>query len=162
VTGDLRKTTNHSYLFTGCQYWPSDQDEHDVYQQDEEWESWDDNRILKTYSDNGNSTSYSDYSRHYDHSFWPCSIIEKTSKAYTVRIHQSQFEDEQPWSQNNVPRILVEYPREAIHYFVKPRMSDQYLKGAFRHSIGIPDSMFPEHWKNLKKTSKNDAPSEIF
>jgi flavodoxin len=159
VTDDLRKTTNHSYLFTGCQYWPSDEDENDVYHQYEEWKSWDDDKILKTYSFNGagDSMYYSDYSRHYDHAFWPCSILEKTKKSYTVRIHQSEFNDEQPWSYNNVPRILTDYPREAIHYFVKPRMSDQRLKGVFRHSIGIPDIMFPGHWKNLRKKSTNDT-----
>jgi hypothetical protein len=150
VTGDLRTTTNHSYLFTACQYWPNDEDENDVYQQDAEWESWSDEKILETYAESGKLTEYRDYSRHQDHDFWPCSILQKTDKTYTVRIHQSQFGDEQPWSTHSVPRILIEYPREAIHYIVKPRMSDQHLQGVFRHSIGIPDAMFPEQWKNLK------------
>jgi hypothetical protein len=151
VTGDLRQTIDHPYLFTGCQYWPSDQDEFEVYQKDAKWEKFSDKEILKTYADDGQWDDFSEYAHHFDHLYWPCSILKRTANnTYTVRMLQSPFEDVQPWWQHNVPRLLKNYPRKAIRYFVKPNMSDHHLDGVFRHPIGIPDSMFPEEWKNLK------------
>ena len=155
VTGDLRHTTNHTYLFTGCYYKKSEQDEDSIYyQQDADWTKLSDEQLLERYADdNGNDEyGYREYAHHRDHSYWPCSVLKRNNDAtfYTVRIHQSLFSSTQPWAELGVPRLLTNYPRSAIHYFVKPNMSDQQLDGAFRHSIGIPNDMFPEQWKNLR------------
>jgi hypothetical protein len=104
--------------------------------------------------------------------YWPCSVLVQeesndedenededddgiSGDTYTVTIHQSDFYDPTPWSNNELPRILYNYPREAIRYFVRPYASDQHLPNAFRHSIGIPDAIFPPQWKNLPKTKGN-------
>jgi hypothetical protein len=151
VTGELRTTSEHPYLFTGCQYWASAQDEHEIFQKEANWTKLSDEEILDLYADgSSNKDSFRGYKVHLDYTYWPCSILKQSgsdSRAYTVRIHQSPFEDEQPWEKQNVPRLVTNYPREAIHYFVKPNMSDQQLDGAFRHPIGIPDGMFPTQWK---------------
>lgn len=151
ISGDLRATSDHPYLFTGCQYWASSQDEHTIFQKEADWMKLGDEEILDLYADpSSNEDAFGGYEVHRDHTYWPCSILKQSedgSKTYTVRIHQSPFEDEQPWERYGVPRLVTNYPRAAIHYFVKPNMSDQQLDGTFRHPIGIPDSMLPPQWK---------------
>lgn len=74
---------------------------------------------------------------------------------YIVRMHPAPFsDDELPWHTNDVPRILQNYPRQGIHYFVHPHAIDQHLPGVFRHPIGIRDEMFPDQWKNLAQKKK--------
>lgn len=151
VTGDLRKESDHPYLFTGCQYWPSKQDEDKVYNKaSPAWWAMEDDEILREFASNG-SHLRGNYTTHEDRSHWPCSVIrEEDGGSYTVRIHQAGWDDQQPWDKNDVPRFLTNYPRDSIHYFVKPYKGDQYLPGAFRHPIGIRDEIFPEQWKNRK------------
>jgi hypothetical protein len=155
ISGDLRKTVDHPYLFTACRYYPSEVDEDEVYQESyEEWVDKSDENILRWYSDVGTDYDYSTdlgYQTHHDYTHWPCSVLyEEQLGTYTVRIEQSPFHDTMPWHENGVPRILTSYSRANIHYFVKPYAADQFLPGAFRKELGIPDDMFPEHWKNLK------------
>jgi len=154
ISGDLRETVDHPYLFTACQYYASEDDEHDVYQEEyAEWVDLSDEDILTEYSSSSKGYGYWDsggYSTHGDYTHWPCSVLlEEQVGTYTVRIHQSDYEDSMPWAENEVPRILTSYSRANIHYFVKPFAADQFLASAFRHPLGIPDEMFPEHWKNL-------------
>lgn len=40
-------------------------------------------------------------------------------------------------------------PPVAIEFVHKPYQSDMYWSGAFRHSIGIPDDIFPSLWKDM-------------
>ena len=157
ISGDLRETVNHPYLFTACQYYASESDEHENYQEEyAEWTELSDEKILKYYAERGTDYGYWDkggYSTHGDYTHWPCSVLyEEQMGTYTVRIHQSIYEDTLPWEENDVPRILTSYSRANIHYFVKPFAGDQFLPGAFRHPLGIPDEMFPDHWKNRKNT----------
>ena len=149
VTGDLRKVSNHSHLFTGCKYWLTSQDRHRVFnKRNPVWVEWDDEDILNFYSDEG-SRYNGDYSSHKDKTHWPCSVIrEDDDGTYTVRIHQAHWEDPTRWHRNSLPRFLTKYPRESIHYFVKPYESDQHLPNVFRHPIGLRDEIFPVQWKN--------------
>lgn len=39
-------------------------------------------------------------------------------------------------------------PREAFRFVDSPHTTDMFLENAFRHDIGIPESLFPEAWKN--------------
>lgn len=155
ISGDLRETVNHPYLFTACQYYASEADKDEVYQEEYvEWTDFSDEDILRYYSEKADGYEYWDkkqgYSRHDDYSHWPCSVIyEEQVGTYTVRIEQSPYEEEMPWAINDLPRILTSYSRKNIHYFVKPFASDQFLPGVFRHPLAIPDDMFPEQWKNL-------------
>ena len=47
--------------------------------------------------------------------------------------------------------------REAIKFFNVPYTSDLFLPNTFRKEIGIPDDMFPEHWRNGPATQRKDA-----
>lgn len=153
VTGDLRKVTDHPYLFTGCQYVPSKEDDSRAYRKERpNWESMDDKEILYRFADSGRSYRGDDYKTHSDKSYWPCSILleESNGSTYTVRIHQVDWAHDTTWHKNKVPRLLTNYPREAVHYFVRPYASDQDLPGVFRQPIGLRDEIFPEQWKNRK------------
>ena len=45
---------------------------------------------------------------------------------------------------------ITEVPHKAITFLDKPGTSDQFFHEAFRHSIGIPDDIFPDGpWRNL-------------
>lgn len=159
MSGDLRKTVEHEHLFTACQYWWDDVDEHEFYSDTtiKDWKSLSDAEILERYADDGEE--YSDgvaYSRHKYWRHWPCTVIRREENEghdedlYTVRIHQSPFHDQTDWDKHNLPRILFGYHREGIHYFVQPLKSDQHLPGVFRHPIGIRDDMIPDNWKDLR------------
>ena len=80
---------------------------------------------------------------------------------YIVRIHLPWEKDGDllPWEDNNVPRLIQNYPRKAIHFFVFPYETDQQMPGTFRHSIGIPDAIFPQHWKKVKEEDAPRGPS---
>lgn len=175
ITQDLRTTVNHPYLFTACQYFASIVDENEYPPDGEhqeissdEWKDWSDEKILQVFSNTGTKFIYKDkygrtdqgYSRHRDKSHWPCSVLREEegegmdamgnpTTFYTVRIHQSPFKDETSWHESDLPRILTNYSRSSIHYIVQSYAGDQFIPGAFRHAIGIPDEMFPEQWKNL-------------
>jgi hypothetical protein len=159
VSGDLRKEVHHPYLFTGCQYWASSDDAHEFYvEEDPEWRKQKDKDLLWRYADDGERYGYnyrgktSGYKGHADGSHWPCTVLRQEDNGnYTVRIHQNRLEDQEPWDKNDLPRMLKNYPRDSIRYFVQPYMSDQHLPGVFRHPIGIRDEIFPAHWKNLVK-----------
>lgn len=161
VSGDLRQAVDHPYLFTGCVYHEKDADSHWVYDTEESnWQKLSDSELLETYGGDGSGFHYSSdrgYTKHHDLTHWPCSVLrQEKDGSYTVRIHQSPYEYQQKWDENDLPRILTNYPRESIHYFVKPFSSDQHLPGVFRHPLGIRDEIFPTHWKNLRdKGSRN-------
>jgi hypothetical protein len=176
ITNDLRQTTattdssrepqhhndHHPYLFTACQYDVSNGDDHEVYhRKDFEWRRLTDEKILSLFSDDA-SHDYDgvNYEHHADKSHWPCSVLrqdgEGDSLTYTVRVHQSDWYDSQPWNDNSLPRILTHYPRSGIHYFVQPGESDQHLPGAFRHAIYIRDEIFPPQWKNRPKGQQQE------
>jgi len=152
TTNDLRRVFEHPYLFTGCHYSVSEQDEKEAYhKEDKEWRKLSDELLIETYADDGESLSkgYAErYQFHKDHSIWPCQILKKESDdTYTVRILQNEYEDEQNWDANRAPRLLTNYSQEGIRFIVNPYKSDQHLEGVFRYPLVIPDEIFPEQWK---------------
>lgn len=163
ISGDLRKKVNRPHLFTGCYYYASKHDKDKIYRKpNQKWKSMSDEYILDSYSDDG-SEYVTDYTSHSDHSYWPCSVLYEEEKengdssnsaTYTVRIHQSHWDRTLPWAENGVPRILTNYPRDSIHFFVRPYESDQHLERAFRYPMAIPDDIFPEHWKNKNQQAE--------
>eukprot|EP00536_Pseudo-nitzschia_multiseries_P015474 jgi/Psemu1/246888/estExt_Genewise1.C_8940007 len=166
ISGDLRKTVEHPYFFLGCQYWTEDGPDYSekwYHKTDKPWTSLDDEQILAKYSENGNEFGYDDetgYINHREYSHWPCSVLkEHDDGTYTVRIHQSPLDsyktEETIWSKNDWPRILTNYRRESIHFFIKPESQDHMLPGVFRHHVGLPDGIYPEQWKNMKAQSKH-------
>jgi hypothetical protein len=157
VSGDLRKEVDHPYLFTGCQYWETNQGINSNFTEpNKSWKKMSDADILATYSTSGKEFVYDEggYVDHEERSHWPCSVIREEAKGrYTVRIHMSPLRDVEPattvWSENDLPRILTNYNQASIHYFVKASAIDQKLPEVFRHPVGIPDDLFPKQWKNL-------------
>jgi len=143
------------YLFTGCVYWPSKADNDPVYKKPpaDDWNTWKATEILEEFSDDGETYHYwrsGGYATHSDGIHWPCSVMWKESHSrYVVRIHQQPWQETMPWDENGTPRLLYNYPRSSIHYFVMPDSSDQHLPGVFRHPLVMKDEVFPEQWKNL-------------
>jgi hypothetical protein len=163
VAGDLRARVKHPYLFTGCQYWATSRDDDERFAKSPpkgDWRSMSDDEIFAAYSEpagfyTDNDSGRRSYAQHRDRSHWPCTVLRQESDGkYTVRVHVPFFAKATRWDRNQVPRILTNYSREFIHYFVLPYASDQHLPGVFRHEIGIRDDLFPDHWKNLVTTSE--------
>jgi len=68
---------------------------------------------------------------------------------YTVQVFNyphSTSDDDFP--DEDFALIVTGVPRRAIDFVDAIQSSDQHLKNAFRQSIDIPDSIFPEKWKN--------------
>jgi len=116
------------------------------------WKLLSDKEILSQYAENG--SQFVDDDDYVSPDFWPCSIITKDNgggkinATYTVRIFQSKSHRTAPWEEENEPLFLTNYPRSSIRYFVKPYRRSQHSQGAFRHSIGLPNDMWPEKWRN--------------
>jgi hypothetical protein len=84
--------------------------------------------------------------------FRPCKVIEKDGdSSYLVRMYNQQgghslgnvLPDDKEHYVSNVPR-------GAIRFVDRPYTSDLHIHDSFRHAIGIPDSLFPDAWKDLK------------
>eukprot|EP01083_Nonionella_stella_P128653 389912_1 len=75
-----------------------------------------------------------------------CKIVRRSEdengqSKYLVAI--TKAEGGKTFQVNNVPRSSIELVN-------RPYSSDQHLENGFRHEIQIPDSIFPEKWKDLK------------
>jgi hypothetical protein len=76
-----------------------------------------------------------------------CKIVRRSEDAsngqskYLVAI--TKVEGGRTIQVNNVPRRSIELVN-------RPYSSDQHLENGFRHEIQIPDSIFPEKWRDLK------------
>lgn len=175
ISGDLRETVEHPYVFLACQYETDNKIDYggDRYSNNNpDWKNWNDEEILEEFAVDGEDYGYPNpqlgYINHEEYSHWPCSVLkeeddadneddddDKGGKRYTVRIHQSplnSYETETTlWEEHNLPRLFTNYRRESIRFFVKPESQDHTLPNAFRHHVGVPDGIFPEHWKNLKR-----------
>jgi hypothetical protein len=164
ISGNLRNGVNHSYLFTGCIFETGkiDMIGENYTKPNPSWTSMSDNEILQTYARSG-SRFYQEgedsYRHHSSRSHWPCTVLlpEAEAEEYTVRIHMTPMRGvyngqeivPTAWDENDVPRILTNYPQSSIHYFVKPSATDQMLPGVFRHPIGFPDELFPRQWRKI-------------
>lgn len=47
-------------------------------------------------------------------------------------------------------------PRHAVKIIDQPYSTDVYLKGSFRHEIGVPDGLYPSDWRMTDPKSKGD------
>ena len=45
---------------------------------------------------------------------------------------------------------VVNVPHAACTFVDRPYASDIHIKGAFRHVIGLPDTIFPQAWRDLR------------
>ncbi|KAL3908147.1 MAG: hypothetical protein SGILL_008595, partial [Bacillariaceae sp.] len=157
ISYDLKATVDDPYLFAGCYYRPGKIDQNGTRYQvpNTDWKNLTKAEIMDRYATDGSRyMNIRTYKKHPMRSYWPCSILypDKDDGKYIVRIHQTPFAgkyvSETIWFQNDLPRILHDYPRESIHFFVEPEAADLNLPNAFRHHIGLPDGIFPSRWSN--------------
>ena len=139
---------------TGCVYWETgDEDETDwvesIDEDDiEDWKSLDDETILELFGRPGTDYTGAQENKEFAE-YWPCAVYMKDESNGTavVRIFQSPSNDETEWDSMGIPRFLTDYPMESIKFFHGPYKSDQHLPSAFRHHVGLPDDLVPDHWK---------------
>ena len=75
----------------------------------------------------------------YENYVYQCDILRKNGDTLTVVIL--------PSLDNEKTILIKKFPLAGISFRPKPYSSDQHLKNAFRHYIGISDAIFPEQWK---------------
>ncbi|CAJ1928296.1 unnamed protein product [Cylindrotheca closterium] len=51
-------------------------------------------------------------------------------------------------------------PRNCMKWFDKPESTDMHLPNSFRHSIGIPDDIFPDAWRSHNTRDDGHDPSD--
>ena len=132
------------YLMTGCVYWVTEMDFDPLYQDTKAWEASSSltmEQILKQYADDGEEFQYTNpqkgYTQHEDGLHWPCTVLWQEQEeedgelldTYVVQLHPSPAvsEEDLPWAKHHIPRLLMNYPRSSVRYFVKPYASDQHL-----------------------------------
>ena len=96
------------------------------------------------------------------HNLRPCIILRRENSQLThSRRKQGTRFVVQIRNRPNLPthakvpaghvHIVKQVPRHAIRLTDKIYTTDQHLPTAFRHEIHLPDDVFPEQWKDLKK-----------
>lgn len=79
----------------------------------------------------------------------PCNIVDRYESYDQIRNETKVFYDAKLQLEDNMHFVLKRIPRENIEFVNRQYTSDQHLSESFRHSISIPDEIFPEKWKNL-------------
>ena len=85
--------------------------------------------------------------------WYPCDVLKsnEAENKYTTRIYDkvvTENEDGMLSTGGRTIREVFNTPREAIRFVDKPYHSNQFLENTFRHEIGIPDELFPLHWRD--------------
>ena len=98
----------------------------------------------------------------------PCHILERQSVShrfsandnnyyYTVAVENRPHMPPEEVIQNqndqgdDQEHVVTDVPAAAIRLADEPYTTDQHLANAFRHEIHIPDDVFPEAWKDLRR-----------
>jgi hypothetical protein len=87
--------------------------------------------------------------------YCPCEVLRYEEAAdgtynYTVVVDMPNVSSDKSLPQTmNV--WMGNVPRLAIRFVDVPYSTDMFAPNAFRHSIGIPDDMFPSAWRNKAK-----------
>lgn len=76
-----------------------------------------------------------------------------SSKRYTVKIVDAHEENTSILLQCHIYKrfeyIYMDVPREGIKFIDRPHSTDQWIEGAFRSAIGLPEEMVPHYWRDL-------------
>ncbi len=158
ISSDFNKV-----LFTGCYYYETNEslpqrEEKFQMEPEQSWMNMPIQQVVQKYGRISGNTVYKvdENGTYSDGDFWPCVVVNKSihdegidEDQYIVRIIQSPYHNETLWEKMNVPRLILNYPRSSIRHFYKPYQSDIWLPGVFRHPMGLPDDLFPMHWRNL-------------
>ena len=88
-------------------------------------------------------------------------ILKDGDVVYKIRtrpdtINNSTKESSTEDSSTEWSKHLDGVPRQAVIFADKPYTTDIHMHGAFRHAIGLPESMVPKIWKNLQ-----DPPPDV-
>uniref|UniRef100_A0A7S2MYR8 SET domain-containing protein n=1 Tax=Helicotheca tamesis TaxID=374047 RepID=A0A7S2MYR8_9STRA len=85
----------------------------------------------------------------------PCGILSREVTSDGATIYSAEIfnvpdtiSDPDSVIPDTEHRVVHGIPRRAITFVEIPYTGDQHLRSAFRHPIGIPDSMFPPLWRN--------------
>ena len=61
-------------------------------------------------------------------------------------------------NENDEISTITDIPRGALTFIDLEYSNEQYIRGALRHEIGVPDGLYPEAWLDLKEdTTSGDA-----
>ena len=126
-------------------------------------------RLPKKLERNANITKIWDKS-HASGKLHPCEILSKSATQmnengvqstlylYTAKILENKSvlgkcgdEDKLPGVPRKRSFTLTGMPRAAIQFGNKLYSNDIFLRSSFRHEIEVPDDIWPESWKNLRK-----------
>ncbi len=86
----------------------------------------------------------------------PCEVLAReqvavgtaTTTMYTVRMRNRFGLSASERIPTSMMHIVTHVPRFAISFSDKLYTTDQHLEQAFRHAIGMPSEIFPDHWKD--------------
>jgi hypothetical protein len=85
--------------------------------------------------------------------YYPCEVLQYTQVDdevyYTVVLHIAN-NDNIITTNHEGNHIMENVPRLAIRFVDVPYSTDMFFSNAFRHSISIPDDIFPLAWRNLR------------
>lgn len=80
----------------------------------------------------------------------PCRVLERSdSNHYTVQILNYDHQHRDQLIPDTHMLIVRSMPRDALTFTDFAYTTDLHLRGAFRHEMMLPDSLFPEAWRNL-------------
>jgi SET domain len=119
-----------------------------------------DSRIWKRINETLFHTTYAiDIIKPDNYEYWTCDVLRyrvvNGTTLYTVVVTRPKDKKKKktpPKPDEPPPERylkLIDIPRMAIRFTDRPYTSDMFLQEAFRHHIGIPDSLFPKAWMNF-------------
>ena len=84
--------------------------------------------------------------------FRPCQVLKRMEdnsgrSAYAARILNRPGLDITEIIPKDELHVVTHIPRAAIQFSDKAYTTDQHLKYAFRHEIGLPEELIPSSWK---------------
>lgn len=78
---------------------------------------------------------------------WPSNVVDCEILARTNDNRGSYVYNVSLWTKWDATYIDYNVRHEAISFVDRPYKSDQHLKNAFRHPIGLPAEMTPQQWR---------------
>jgi hypothetical protein len=99
----------------------------------------------KRYADSHESLM--DYISHEDEYQQDCDLLQREQDEHGNIVYTAVLIDEEK-GEKVAGSKLEKVPREAFVFVHTPYASDMHLPNAFRHSIMVPDEIFPDTWKN--------------
>uniref|UniRef100_A0A7S4AA84 SET domain-containing protein n=1 Tax=Pseudo-nitzschia australis TaxID=44445 RepID=A0A7S4AA84_9STRA len=82
----------------------------------------------------------------------PCRVLKRTEdksgrSAYAIHmLNRAGLDDDEIIPRGEI-HIVTHIPRAAIRFSDRAGTTDQHLRNAFRHEIGVPEDLIPAGWK---------------